>query len=251
MQFSATLLFLLIQALSGFPIWIRVSITSAKDANRHRAKELGDSKREFADSRRANGHAVTAKSRVIKRAAKIAESLATFDDELRAPVPIPAADFAVALELVPTPPYICGSVISSLARQFGAVSLPLPEVVKEFVHAHKAFKPAARKTLPPPAVSVAPRQPLINWELLMGVRLFAWIGGFALFLPVAFFVKYSLEHDLIPPDLCVATGYLVCVGLVVGSLWFARSRYADHGADDMRGVCGEWVCDYFCPSWGL
>ena len=234
---------MLIRALIDFPIWIRVSINSAKGANRHRAKELGDPKWEFADPRRANRHAVTAKSRVVEQAAKIAESLATFDDELTAPVPIPAADIAVALEPVPMPPYICESVISSLARQFGAFSLPLPEVLKEFVHAHNAFEPAAGKKLPPPAVSVAPRQPLINGELLMGVKLFAWIGGFALFLPVAFFVKYSFEHDLIPCDLRVATGYLVCVGLVVGSVGFARSRYADHGADDMRGVCGEWVCD--------
>ncbi len=34
----------------------------------------------------------------------------------------------------------------------------------------------------------------------MGAKLFAWIGGLALFLGVAFFVKYSFEHNLISPN---------------------------------------------------
>ena len=32
----------------------------------------------------------------------------------------------------------------------------------------------------------------------MGVKLFAWLGGLALFFGVVFFVKYAFEHDLIP-----------------------------------------------------
>jgi len=40
----------------------------------------------------------------------------------------------------------------------------------------------------------------------MGAKLFAWIGGLALFLGVAFFVKYSFEHNLIPPELTGCDG---------------------------------------------
>ena len=82
-------------------------------------------------------------------------------------------------------------------------------------------------TLPPPAprppVAAAP---LINWELFMGVKLAAWIGGLALFLAVAFFVKYSFEHNLIPPEVRVAIGFLIGAGLVVGGVRLTAKRYA-------------------------
>ena len=42
----------------------------------------------------------------------------------------------------------------------------------------------------------------------MGVKLFAWLGGLALFLAVAYFVKYSFERDLIPTEVRVALGFL-------------------------------------------
>jgi len=32
----------------------------------------------------------------------------------------------------------------------------------------------------------------VEWEKFMGVKLFAWLGGFALFLGMVFFVKYSI-----------------------------------------------------------
>ena len=34
----------------------------------------------------------------------------------------------------------------------------------------------------------------------MGVKGFAWVGGLALFLGVAFFVKYSFDNNLVPPN---------------------------------------------------
>ena len=37
----------------------------------------------------------------------------------------------------------------------------------------------------------------IDRERFMGVNLFAWIGGFVLFLATAFFVKYSIDNNLI------------------------------------------------------
>src|SRR5213083_716392 len=71
----------------------------------------------------------------------------------------------------------------------------------------------------------APARPPINWEQFMGAKLFAWIGGLALFLGVAFFVKYSFEHNLISPAMRVAIGYLVGLGLLAGGLWLPRARH--------------------------
>src|SRR5437763_16149078 len=72
----------------------------------------------------------------------------------------------------------------------------------------------------------APARPPINWEQFMGAKLFAWIGGLALFLGVAFFVKYSFEHNLIPPELRVAIGFVVGVGLLIGGLLLKRKENA-------------------------
>ena len=66
----------------------------------------------------------------------------------------------------------------------------------------------------------------IDWEQFMGAKLFAWIGGLALFLGVAFFVKYSFEHNLIPPELRVAIGFVVGAGLVTGGLLLKRKENA-------------------------
>ena len=60
----------------------------------------------------------------------------------------------------------------------------------------------------------------------MGAKLFAWIGGLALFLGIAFFVKYSFEHNLIPPELRIAIGFIVGASLVVGGLLLKRKENA-------------------------
>src|SRR6266545_3909651 len=69
-------------------------------------------------------------------------------------------------------------------------------------------------------------RPPINWEQFMGAKLFAWIGGLALFLGVAFFVKYSFEHNLISPEARVAIGFVVGVSLLVGGLLLKRKENA-------------------------
>src|SRR6266536_1379490 len=72
--------------------------------------------------------------------------------------------------------------------------------------------------------TVAPPVRTIDWEQFMGAKMFAWIGGFALFLGVAFFVKYSFEHNLIPPELRVAIGFLTVIALVVGGVSLKRKE---------------------------
>jgi uncharacterized membrane protein len=50
-----------------------------------------------------------------------------------------------------------------------------------------------------------------DFEKLVGVRLFAWLGGLGLFIGAAFFLEYSIEHDLISPPLRIG------IGLVAGA----------------------------------
>lgn len=60
----------------------------------------------------------------------------------------------------------------------------------------------------------------------MGVKLLAWVGGLAAFLAVAFFVKYSFENNLIPPEVRMAIGFVAGLGALVGGVMMSRRHYA-------------------------
>src|SRR5438477_11417183 len=95
-----------------------------------------------------------------------------------------------------------------------AVPPPIPET--------KPITPVEEvqmETAPPPVRT-------IDWEQFMGAKMFAWIGGFALFLGVAFVVKYSFERNLISPQLRVASGCLTGRGRVVGGVAGKRTENA-------------------------
>jgi hypothetical protein len=92
------------------------------------------------------------------------------------------------------------------------IAAPLPRPVLE-----------AKPTIAPEPPRKA--APAINWEQFMGVKLFAWIGGLALFLGVAFFVKYSFDNNLVPPELRVAIGFVAGLGLLVGGVVMSRKDY--------------------------
>jgi hypothetical protein len=132
--------------------------------------------------------------------------------------------------------------VRSLGRHTSAA--PTPEAA---VAAVQAVAPPLPITTPAPVVQVeksvpppipekftkatvpqirVPARPPINWEQFMGAKLFAWIGGLALFLGVAFFVKYSFEHNLISPELRVAIGFVVGASLVIGGLLLKRKENA-------------------------
>lgn len=65
----------------------------------------------------------------------------------------------------------------------------------------------------------------LNLEQFMGIKLFAWIGGFVAFLGVAFFVKYSFDQGWISPQLRVTAGYLTGLGLLAGGAMLKRKAY--------------------------
>src|SRR5437773_5643220 len=125
---------------------------------------------------------------------------------------------------------------ASLAKPGAPVS-PSPAIPPPLpVTAPAAVREAPKESEPPPIPqalidakerqAAIPIRPPIDWEQFMGAKLFAWIGGLALFLGVAFFVKYSFEHNLISPELRVAIGFVVGTGLVIGGLLLRRKENA-------------------------
>src|SRR5437763_5466959 len=125
-------------------------------------------------------------------------------------------------EEAPAPPPEIATQPKPAAPIIPSVSLPPPLPVTAVPPPIPETKPIfpveeVVETAPPPART-------IDWEQFMGAKMFAWIGGFALFLGVAFFVKYSFEHNLIPPELRVAIGFLTGIALVIGGVALKRKE---------------------------
>ena len=58
----------------------------------------------------------------------------------------------------------------------------------------------------------------------MGVKLFAWLGGLALFIGIVLFVKYAFEHDLISPEARTAIGGGIGLALCLTGLRLRSSE---------------------------
>ena len=106
--------------------------------------------------------------------------------------------------------------------------------------------------LPPtftPAPSRASAKPAINWEQFMGAKLFAWIGGLALLLGVAFFIKLSFDNGWISPELRVAMGFLTGAVLIVGGVFLTRKGYTTPAQTLVAvGVVSLYVVTFACNS---
>src|SRR6266567_2454281 len=125
-------------------------------------------------------------------------------------------------EMAEGEPFVSPAIAPPSQIEPSSVPPPLPEEVITAATSGAPPEPSQPPTAKPPAPKPSP--PAINWEQFMGAKLFAWIGGLALFLGVAFFVKYSFEHNLIPPELRVAIGFLTGIVLVVGGVALKRKE---------------------------
>src|SRR6266536_3421388 len=119
-------------------------------------------------------------------------------------------------------PFVSPAIAPPSQIEPSSVPPPLPEEVITAATSGAPPEPSQPPTAKPPAPKPSP--PAINWEQFMGAKLFAWIGGLALFLGVAFFVKYSFEHNLVPPEVRVAIGFAVGLVLVGGGLALKRKE---------------------------
>ncbi len=124
--------------------------------------------------------------------------------------------------------------VEALHQQLGERQSPEPRAPNEVPPSPllarpllAAAPPEERASPRPHPVSgpVEPPRPAINWEHFMGVKMFAWLGGLALFLGVVFLVKYSFENSLITPLGRVFIGLAVGLGLLAVGYWLARGRY--------------------------
>ncbi len=104
--------------------------------------------------------------------------------------------------------------------------------------------PPPLRPLPPPPVPRVAKP--IDWEAFFGVKLFAWIGGFVLFLGIVFLVKYSFENNLITPAMRVVIGTVVGLALIVTGWLTATRRLPRLGPEPLRDRRSRSLREYFC-----
>jgi uncharacterized membrane protein len=115
----------------------------------------------------------------------------------------------------------CDSCGASLPQQIA--KKPESVIAQEEKAPVKVVQSQAKEAATPRAPAAPALE--IDWERFLGVKLFAWLGGFALFLGVVFFVKYAIDRDLISPWVRVLIGFITGVGTIVGGLMLRRRGY--------------------------
>ncbi|HYN22478.1 MAG TPA: DUF2339 domain-containing protein [Thermoanaerobaculia bacterium] len=83
--------------------------------------------------------------------------------------------------------------------------------------------PPPRPPAPPPSVRLP--KPSLDWENLVGVRLFSWMAGITLAIAAIFFLRHSIQHGWLSAPVRMAIGILTGAGLLVLCEWKAARRY--------------------------
>lgn len=229
----------LFAVLIVFPIWMLIKTGNQSDRQDHFADRIQALEGQIKELQKALRERPAPSTPPVPTPAPAQPAASVTEPVIRESVPSP--------EPRPEPVYVprTGAVQPpEPAATFTDAPPPLPPVI-----APEPVAPAP----PPPTYTPPPPKPswleTIDWEQFMGAKAFAWLGGLALFLGVAFFVKYSFEHDLIPAAVRAAIGFVFGAGLVVGGLRMARPRHAVTGDSLIAaGVVSLYAVTFACRS---
>ncbi|MDQ6654836.1 MAG: DUF2339 domain-containing protein, partial [Verrucomicrobiota bacterium] len=108
--------------------------------------------------------------------------------------------------------------VAALQRRIAALETSAPLLLETPPPLPMPAPPAAAPSIRPPRAA-------LNLENAIGVKLFAWLGGLALFVGVLLAVRYAFENDLITPGMRVAGGAVVGLALIGGGLLTAARRF--------------------------
>lgn len=214
MEGLAVLLALLILGVPvGITIWLIVRAVAARNRIEELSRRVGELELDL--------HRLKAETKPAP---------ATAPAEARSEMPAAPPAFAAPPTVKPTAPQLPASppvVVPPLPKP-----QPAPEPVTGLI------PPPVVPPQPAPVSPPRPSVPAVNWEQFLGVKLFAWIGGLLGFLGVAYFVKYSFDNNLIPPEWRVAIGYIIGLALVVGGVILHRRQQYTIGA---QALCATGV----------
>lgn len=133
-----------------------------------------------------------------------------------------------------------------LLRSGGApVALPRAEAPAPIPEPEPEARPASPEpeipvTVPPPppvplpepvsrpaaAIPGKPPRPPVDWESLVGVRLFSWMAGIMLVIAAILFLRYSIRQGWLGAPVRMAIGVLAGAGLLAVCEWKVARRYS-------------------------
>jgi uncharacterized membrane protein len=223
---------LLILLILGVPlaagIWLIARAISARNQIEELARSVDELQVELAKLKRSA--AATPQTAAEKIANFVAATLpARKGEEVSAPPSVMSAEVPPAVSVfqsdissVAQPQPATPPTIQRAGSETGAPVSQALSATPPPIHKSQSVAPARV----PPLAAAKPALPKINWEQFMGVKGFAWLGGVALFLGIAFFIKYSFDNNLVPPQLRVAIGFLAGLGLLAGGMVLSRKNFA-------------------------
>ena len=119
---------------------------------------------------------------------------------------------------------------------------PIAATSRSSAGAAPPARPPAPPALPPRgperrATPPAPPKPPFDWEKLIGVKLFSWIASAALALAAVFFLRYSMDHGWLRPEIRMGIGLVTGVALLIACELKVARRYAvTANAMDAAGI---------------
>jgi uncharacterized membrane protein len=149
------------------------------------------------------------------------------------PVAAPAVSLPPPAITTAPPPMMPPPVLPAQIRAEGIsvppplpvpVVLPEPSAMGAMAGEVRSEASVVRPGMPPPVARVTETKAAFSLEQFLGVKMFAWVGGLALFMGIVFFVKYAFEHNLISPALRTTMGFLVGGGLVASGVRMRGSK---------------------------
>ncbi|MBL0058958.1 MAG: DUF2339 domain-containing protein [Elusimicrobia bacterium] len=148
------------------------------------------------------------------------------------PPPLPAPSLPPTIPPV-VPPARPTVIPPEPVRTGAAVSLPLTKT-----------PPPSRPPILEPEPS-STKSFAIDWDQFTGVKLFSWIGGFALFLGAVFFVKYSIDHGWVSPMMRVLSGFVLGTAAIVLGIQTQKRGYDVTGQTLAAAGCAILYADAF------
>jgi hypothetical protein len=174
------------------------------------------------------------------------------------PAPAPVVATIKTAVVPPIPPLPKPAAVPESPQEViapGVWGVPADAIITPYEPAtiKQTVPPLIPPASPPPKLAPAaapPIRPAFNWEQFLGVKGFAWIGGLAFFLVVAFIIQYSFEHNWISPALRMAFGFLIGLGLLVGGVVLHRRKQYIVGAQTLcaTGVVILYAVTFACRS---
>jgi uncharacterized membrane protein len=162
-----------------------------------------------------------------ERAARATGPETTAPERVAIPQPGPATPPVAVRKPAPPQPEVL-THLPPMTPAPKAPPVPVWAPQPEPVLPAKAVAPPPPGPIPPsvpkPHPAAEPPASPINWEQFMGVKGFAWVGGFVFFLAVVFSIKYAFEKNLISPELRMGIGFFIGLCFLVGGVVMSRKN---------------------------